>query len=878
MDEMLRTEREIPKTVISEQEKPYAEALRANAIYDALIERRANWYQKYRPSLESVPEVTPKIASRYRRNTIRLVEAVKTPVEFLQDLEGKKYKTEESKKRTIARWKKKCDLATEVLQEKFAGEDVALSGGKVTVEEQKEELLLKKWQFGDLVKSLDKSKRELEETKGLFYEKQDQLEKALGESRREGKTIGEAIREYTGLGEEKDKIGDKLASLRKHLKEVEEEIGARTYWNFWGIVEQKIYEEKPEGMTEENWEKRKEVERRILEEFRKALPEIEKKDSEAATFMREKFQGREAAYQQMVEGEAARKEAAPTVVAEEAPEIAPEPRRAMGKDVGIEAPPAEPEKILLEDWKNWNIRDLAREARERRKKIQSLPTLEEQTAYCHQEVEPLNYELKRRTNDAFFWVDDALRYCYQAMDEIPANLYGMRQAITDARATLQRAKDLKAEISDAASLNFIEEQIDMVESKYKYVQAEFKRRKALYPEVKLPPIEAPEKPRIDLGQAWQELRERFRIKADLKLGERLKALGKPLSSEKAKALLEKQKAAAGERKEALEKIWERMRGISVLPSAGAVKDWADQMWAKVSIPRVKPLTKEDMKAALAAQKIEWRAPEFRRVKEWRESWQEMDPETRRKIAIRVGIGAAVGVVGGLVAYEIIGRHGREFQVIAQNFSDVTQAAREMLARAPTPTELPKPVTEVAEGAKRVLIEKAKAGTEIAKEVVTKPEVIKEAVKETVKVPWDVGSWRQMIEQAVAAKAQTVQTASEQVRQIVQTGVEIAKGSHSWGAAETAAKQVIEAAGVQSDSERLSILTDAINKAGGLSDLVQPGTKLMLKPGVTADTLTNTIEKVGQVIAHGGAEGLKVPADQEDLQALARVVEFLRGLK
>ena len=400
--------------------------------------------------------------------------------------------------------------------------------------------------------------------------------------------------------------------------------------------------------------------------------------------------------------------------------------------------------------------------------------------------------------------------------------------------------------------------------------------------VEVSPFEVPkvlEKPRVDLTQAWQGLRERFRIKADIKLGERLKALGKPLSSEKAKALLEKQKAAAGKRKEALGKIWERMRGISVLPSASAVEDWVDQVWAKVSTPFGK-LTEEEIEAGLTAQKIEWRAPEFRRVKEWRESWQEMDPETRRKIAIRVGVGAAVGVVGGLVAYEIIGRHGKEFQIIAQNFSGITQTVREMLARAPTPTELPKPVTEVAEGAKEV-VEK---GAEIVKKVITKPEimikreVIKEAVKEAAKLPWDTESWREMVKQALAAKAEAVQAATEQVRQIVQAGIEIAKDSNPWKVSAEAAKQVFEASGVQSDPERLTILTDAINKAGGLPDLVQPGTELVLKPETTADILTNAIEKIGQVIARGGAEGLKVPADQEDLQALARVVEFLRGFK
>jgi len=389
-----------------------------------------------------------------------------------------------------------------------------------------------------------------------------------------------------------------------------------------------------------------------------------------------------------------------------------------------------------------------------------------------------------------------------------------------------------------------------------------------------------------------------------KLIEVLRGVGAPLSREEAEVALERQKAAAEAKKETLRKIWEK--GIAVLPSAGAVKEWVDGVWARASAP-FKPPTREEQEAALEAQKVEVKLPQFREIP-FKEALAKLeDPQTRRKVAIGGAITVGCLGAGALVGYEVIGRHGSDIHWVLSQFSGLGQAAkeltREISGRVPTvvhPPAQPTLVTEMevtkqalkqAPHAADILRETMGPLREWVKpvtgavkevvskpEVVTKPEVIKGAVEEMAKTPWDVQSLREIVRQAVVAKAETLRLATEQVRQAIQTGVEIVKDSNPWRASAEAAKQVLEAAGVQSDPERLDILTDAINKAGGLPDLVQPGTKLLLKPESTADILAQAIEKTGQVIAHGGAEGLKVPADDADLNALARVVEFLRGLK
>ena len=425
----------------------------------------------------------------------------------------------------------------------------------------------------------------------------------------------------------------------------------------------------------------------------------------------------------------------------------------------------------------------------------------------------------------------------------------------------------------------------------------------------VPPAEKVEKISLleRLSQAKQELRKRFKGRAELKVGERagalleglqrkvphidwktlppkakertlnllrktgsprlagtMEALGALISREKWNAVLERRKRDIEVGRKKIEEGLEKAKGIRVLAWPGAVKKWVARRWEGAVVPK-----KEDLKKTLEAKKAKMRMPEFRKLspKELSKRWKEMDPETRRKIKIRVGIGAAVGVVGGLVAWEIIGRHGREFQIVAQHLSGLTQAAREMLARAP---EIPKPPPEIRE---------------VVKKGVTFPQETSVQVDEVARrLGEEMQKWR-LAEQAaekfpgltdlkaeIAAKGAAVKAAAEQVRQLAQTGIEIVKGSHAWGASGEAAKQVFESSGVQSDPERLTILTDAIKDASELGDLVQPGTMLKLKPGTVADILRKTIESIPKVKAVGGT--LEVPADEADLRALARVTEYL----
>lgn len=554
-------ERPTPKTVIREKETAHTEALRANAIYDALLDRRANWYRKYRPSLESVPEVTPKKATRYGRQAVRLIEAAEKQGDFIQELREKNYKES-----TIKRWQKRTNLASRVLQEKFAGQGVALAGGKV----------------------------------------ETPVEKA---------------------------------------------------------------EEAP-------------------------------------------------------------------------PPIAPEERRTR-------------EAIMQ-------------------------PPVESETAES----------------------------IYERL---------LKQA---------------------------------------------------------PLVEVSEKPRVDLAQMWQKTRERFKVKVNLKISERLRALGQPLSAEEAGVVLEKQKAAGKKRKEALGKIWERMRGISVLPSASAVKDWVDQIWAKAPTPRVKPLTKEEMDAALEAQRVEVQLPlQFKEIS-IKEVWGKLD----KKNKVRLGIAAALIAGGAGIAYEIEGRHGQDWQWIVSHFSGIGAVIREIeitptvagIAEVtPMPIVTPEPEVVVKE-------EEVKKESEITEKIKEKAEVAVEEEKAPEDIQIDL--FGRLIKEAWAAKQEAVELATQKVKEFAQAGVAIPEGSHPWGVSEQIAEQIIQGVGLEETEGVKMVVTDAVKDRSGWANKgeeAKPGDIVEFDPAEVADHLSARTKAIAQVKAVEGK--LEVEVTDEDLGSLVSVVEFLRSL-
>lgn len=434
-------------------------------------------------------------------------------------------------------------------------------------------------------------------------------------------------------------------------------------------------------------------------------------------------------------------------------------------------------------------------------------------------------------------------------------------------------------------------------------------------EEEVPPTEKVEKISLleRLSQAKQELRKRFKGQAELKVGERagalleglqrkvphidwktlppkakeiilnllrktgsprlagtMEALGALISREKWNAVLERRKRDIEVGRKKIEEGLEKAKGIRVLATAGAVKKWVARQWEGAVVPK-----KEDLKKTLEAKKAKMRMPEFRKLspKELSKRWEEMDPATRRKIAISVAAGATLGVTV-FVGYEIVSRYGPEIQqVISSGISSLTQAGKELLARAP---EIPKPPPEIREVVKKGVTfpqETSVQADEVARRLGEEMQKwrLAEQVAERVSEAFDL---EVKIKQALAVKREALRMAAEQVKLFTQTGVEIVKGSHAWGASGEAAKQVFESSGVQSDPERLTILTDAIKDASELGDLVQPGTMLKLKPGTVADILRKTIESIQKVKAVGGI--LEVPADEADLRALARVAEYLKG--
>lgn len=434
-------------------------------------------------------------------------------------------------------------------------------------------------------------------------------------------------------------------------------------------------------------------------------------------------------------------------------------------------------------------------------------------------------------------------------------------------------------------------------------------------EEEVPPTEKVEKISLleRLSQAKQELRKRFKGRAELKVGERagalleglqrkvphidwktlppkakeitlnllgksgssrlagaMEALGALISREKWNAVLERRKRDIEAGRKKIEEGLEKAKGVRVLATAGAVKKWVAKRWEGAVVPK-----KEDLKKTLEAKKAKMRMPEFRELspKELSRRWEEMDPATRRKIAISVAAGATLGVTV-FVGYEIVSRYGPEIQqVISSGISSLTQAGKELLARAP---EIPKPPPEIREVVKKGVTfpqETSVQADEVARRLGEEMQKwrLAEQAAERVSEAFDL---EVKIKQALAVKREALRIAAEQVRLFTQTGVEIVKGSHAWGASGEAAKQVFESSGVQSDPERLTILTDAIKDASELGDLVQPGTMLKLKPGTVADILRKTIESIQKVKAVGGT--LEVPADEADLRALARVAEYLKG--
>lgn len=390
-------------------------------------------------------------------------------------------------------------------------------------------------------------------------------------------------------------------------------------------------------------------------------------------------------------------------------------------------------------------------------------------------------------------------------------------------------------------------------------------------EVKLPPVEVPERRLIDLGQMWEGVRRRFRVRVDLKISERLKALGRPLSAEEAEAALAKQKAAAEARKEALRGIWERTGGAVVLPSAGAVKDWVDRVWAKASTPFGK-LTPEEMEAGLATQKVEVQLPPRLKEISPKEIWSRID----KKGKLRLGIAVVLIAGGAGTAYEIEGRQGKDWQWLATQFSGIGAVTREVKATStpevkievtsippttPTPAVTPEP---------EVVAKEKKVEKEAEEEV--------EIAVEEERAPEEVKSVATLIKEAWAAKQEAVQQTTEQLRQFVQTGVVIPEGSHPWKVSGQIAEQIIQGSGVEKTEGVLIVTTDAIKDFSGWAgkgEEAKPGDIVQFDPHQVAEHLAKAVDKISKVKAVEGE--LEVEVTDEDLGSLTREVEYLRGL-